>query len=99
LLLLLDASFGPIAGVKATGQKLYGDWLDECQVEARFANGLATKIEASWSMPGYGHRGLGRRGPRHRFGRRTGDGHARPPGPGRGRERAGHGALRRRRGL
>jgi len=53
LLLLLDASFGPIAGVKATGQKLYGDWLDECQVEARFANGLATKIEASWSVPGY----------------------------------------------
>jgi len=53
LLLLLDAAFGPIAAVKATGQKLYGDWLDECQVEARFANGLATKIEASWSVPGY----------------------------------------------
>ncbi|HXJ71014.1 MAG TPA: hypothetical protein VNM39_19095 [Verrucomicrobiae bacterium] len=53
LLLLLDASFGPVAGVKATGQKLYGDWLDECQVEARFANGLVTKIEASWSVPGY----------------------------------------------
>jgi len=53
LLLLLDAAFGPVAGVKATGQKLYGDWLDECQVEARFANGLVTKIEASWSVPGY----------------------------------------------
>jgi len=53
LLLLLDASFGPIAVVKATAQKLYGDWFDECQVEARFAKGLATKIEASWSVPGY----------------------------------------------
>jgi len=53
LLLLLDAAFGPIAGVKGTGQKLYGDWLDECQVEARFANGLTTKIEVSWSVPGY----------------------------------------------
>jgi len=53
LLLLLDASFGPVAAVKATGQKLYGDWFDECQVEARFANGLTTKIEVSWSVPGY----------------------------------------------
>jgi predicted dehydrogenase len=53
LLLLLDSAFGPIAGVKATGQKLYGDWLDECQVDARFANGLTTKVEASWSVPGY----------------------------------------------
>jgi predicted dehydrogenase len=53
LMLLLDAAFGPVAAVKSTGQKLYGDWLDECQVEARFANGLATKIEASWSVPGY----------------------------------------------
>jgi predicted dehydrogenase len=53
LLLVLVAAFGPVAGVKATGQKLYGDWLDECQVEARFANGLVTKIEASWSVPGY----------------------------------------------
>ena len=53
LLLLLDAAFGPVAAVKATGQKLYGEWIDECQVEARFANGLATKIEASWSVPGY----------------------------------------------
>ena len=53
LLLLLDAAFGPVAGVKATGQKLYGEWLDECQVEARFANNLVTKIEASWSVPGY----------------------------------------------
>src|SRR5262249_43983213 len=40
LLLLLDASFGPIASVKGTAQKLYGDWFDECQVEAHFANGL-----------------------------------------------------------
>src|SRR5262245_17878644 len=53
LLLLLDASFGPIGAVSATGQKLYGDWLDECQVEARFANGLVAKIEASWSVPDY----------------------------------------------
>jgi predicted dehydrogenase len=53
LLLLLDAAFGPFAAVKASGQKLYGDWFDECQVEARFANGLTTKIEASWSVPGY----------------------------------------------
>lgn len=53
MLLLLDAAFGPVAAVKASGQKLYGDWFDECQVDARFANGLSTKIEASWSVPGY----------------------------------------------
>jgi predicted dehydrogenase len=53
LLLLLDAAFGPIAAVKGYGQKLYGEWIDECQVEARFAKGLSTKIEASWSVPGY----------------------------------------------
>ena len=53
LLLLLDASFGPVTHVKAQGQRLYGDWLDECQAEARFANGLAAKVEVSWSVPGY----------------------------------------------
>ncbi len=53
LMLLLDASFGPVAAVRATGQRLYGEWLDECQVEARFANGLAAKIETSWSVPDY----------------------------------------------
>lgn len=53
LLLLLDASFGPIVAVQATGQRLYGDWIDECQVEARFGHGLVAKIEASWSVPDY----------------------------------------------
>lgn len=53
LLLLLDASFGAMVAVRGKGQKLYGDWLDECQVEARFANGLTAKVEASWSMPDY----------------------------------------------
>ena len=53
LMLLLDASFGPIVAVKAGGQKLYGSWLDECQVEARFACGKVAKIEASWSVPDY----------------------------------------------
>jgi predicted dehydrogenase len=53
LLLLLDASFGAMVAVRASGQKLYGDWLDECQVEARFANGLSAKVEASWSVPDY----------------------------------------------
>ncbi len=53
LMLLLDASFGPVVAVQAAGQKLYGHWLDECQVEARFANGLVAKIDASWSVPDY----------------------------------------------
>lgn len=53
LLLLLDASFGPVVAVKARGQKLYGEWFDECQVDARFANGLSAKIDASWSVPDY----------------------------------------------
>ena len=53
LLLLLDASFGPILSVNARGQRLYGDWLDECQVDARFENGLSAKVEASWSVPDY----------------------------------------------
>lgn len=53
LLLLLDASFGPIVAVKARGQKLYGEWFDECQVDARFASGLNAKIDTSWSVPDY----------------------------------------------
>jgi len=53
LLLLLDASFGPMTHVRARGQSLYGDWLDECQVEAKFGIGLSAKVEASWSVPGY----------------------------------------------
>ena len=53
LMLLLDASFGPMTHVRASGQCLYGDWLDECQVEAKFANGLSAKVEASWSVPDY----------------------------------------------
>ncbi len=53
LLLLLDASFGPIAAVQARGEKLYGDWLDECQIEARFPHGLVAKVDASWSVPDY----------------------------------------------
>lgn len=53
LLLLLDASFGPIAAVRATGQRLYGEWIDECQVEAQFAHGRVAKVEASWSVPDY----------------------------------------------
>lgn len=53
LMLLLDASFGPVATLRATGQRLYGTWLDEVQVEARFANGLSAKLEASWSVPDY----------------------------------------------
>ncbi|HEY6194577.1 MAG TPA: Gfo/Idh/MocA family oxidoreductase [Candidatus Eisenbacteria bacterium] len=53
LLLLLDAAFGPIAAVQAHAQRLYGTWIDECQVDARFANGLTAKIDASWSVPDY----------------------------------------------
>ena len=53
LFLLLDASFGPVATVKAQGQKLYSGWIDECQAEARFASGLTAKLEASWSVPDY----------------------------------------------
>jgi predicted dehydrogenase len=53
LLLLLDASFGPIAAAQAHAQRLYGSWIDECQLDARFANGLTAKVEASWSVPDY----------------------------------------------
>src|SRR5258708_2558910 len=53
LMLLLDAAFGPITAVQAHAQRLYGTWIDECQVDARFANGLTAKIEASWSAPDY----------------------------------------------
>lgn len=53
LMLLLHSSFGEVVEVKAHGQKLYGSWLDECQVEARFANGLTAKVDASWSLPDY----------------------------------------------
>jgi predicted dehydrogenase len=52
-LLLLCSSFGPVASVKAQGQRLYGTWLDECQVEATFRNGLVAKVDASWSLPDY----------------------------------------------
>ena len=53
LLLLLDSAFGPIAAVQAKGQRLYGAWIDECQLDARFASGLTAKLEASWSAPDY----------------------------------------------
>lgn len=53
LLLLLDASFGPMTTVTAHGERLYGTWIDECEVEAKFANGLTAKVEASWSVPDY----------------------------------------------
>ena len=53
LLLLLDASFGPVVQVRAVGQRLYGAWIDECQVEAKFANGMSAKLDASWSVPDY----------------------------------------------
>jgi predicted dehydrogenase len=53
LMLLLDASFGPIAAVQAKGQRLYGAWIDEVQLDARFASGLTAKVEASWSVPDY----------------------------------------------
>ena len=53
LLLLLDSACGPIAAVQAKGQRLYGPWIDECQLDARFASGLTAKLEASWSVPDY----------------------------------------------
>ena len=53
LLLLLDAAFGPVVEVRAVGQRLYGAWIDECQVEAKFANGMSAKLDASWSVPDY----------------------------------------------
>jgi predicted dehydrogenase len=42
-----------VQSVFAKGQKLYGDWFDEAQVDARFANGLSAKCEVSWSAPDY----------------------------------------------
>lgn len=53
LLLLLEAAFGPIAAVQAKGQRLYGPWIDEVQLDARFASALTAKVEASWSVPDY----------------------------------------------
>lgn len=53
LLQLTDAAGGPLVEVRATGQALYGEWLDEVQVECRTATGLASRLEASWSVPDY----------------------------------------------
>ena len=53
LILLLVAAFGPVAAVEAKGQRLYGAWIDEVQLDARFASGLTAKIESSWSVPDY----------------------------------------------
>jgi predicted dehydrogenase len=53
LLLLLEAAFGPIAAVQAKGTRLYGPWIDEVQLDARFASALTAKVEASWSVPDY----------------------------------------------
>lgn len=53
LMLVLTASFGGVERVKATGTRLYGPWIDECQLEVRFANGLVGRVDASWSVPDY----------------------------------------------
>jgi predicted dehydrogenase len=53
LLLLTDAAGGPLVEVRGTGQSLYGEWVDEVQVECRTATGLTSRLEASWSIPDY----------------------------------------------
>ena len=53
LLVLLDALFGPVRSVEATGNRLYGERLDEMHARIEFADGLFAGVDGSWSVPGY----------------------------------------------
>lgn len=53
LAVLTDEWFGPVQAVRAHGQRLFGDWVDEARVEARLASGLDIGLDVSWSVPGY----------------------------------------------
>lgn len=53
LLVLLDAFFGPVSAVEATGNRLYGERLDELHASLELPGGLVAGIDGSWSVPGY----------------------------------------------
>lgn len=53
LLVLLDALFGRVRAVEATGNTLYGERLDEMHARLELAGGLAAGMDGSWSVPGY----------------------------------------------
>ncbi len=53
LLVLLDAMFGRASAVEATGQRLYGDRLDEVHARLTLVGGRVAGVDGSWSVPGY----------------------------------------------
>ncbi len=53
LLVLLDALFGRVRAVEATGNRLYGERLDEVHAKLELSGGLVAGMDGSWSVPGY----------------------------------------------
>jgi len=53
LLVLMDALFGRAQAVEATGNRLYGERLDEVHARIEFPRGLVAGLDGSWSVPGY----------------------------------------------
>jgi predicted dehydrogenase len=55
LLQLLDGLFGAPARLTASGQRLYGDRLDEFHADLTLGDGIVAGVDGSWSVPGYPH--------------------------------------------
>ena len=55
LLLLLDGLFGAPTRLAASGQRLYGERLDEVHAELTLGDGIVAGVDGSWSVPGYPH--------------------------------------------
>ena len=55
LLQLLDGLFGPPQRLAASGQRLYGERLDEIHSELTLGDGIVAGVDGSWSVPGYPH--------------------------------------------
>jgi predicted dehydrogenase len=53
LLVLLDALFGRARAVEATGNRLYGERLDEMHAKLELGGRLVAGVDGSWSVPGY----------------------------------------------
>lgn len=53
LVMLLDHLFGPALTVRARGQRLYGEGLDEAHVTLQLAANAVISFDCSWSVPGY----------------------------------------------
>ncbi len=53
LLVLLDALFGPVRAVSASGNRLYGERFDELHGQLALADGTEIVVDGSWSVPGY----------------------------------------------